>query len=76
MRGLELKICSVLQPSRQARSAAVSTPPAVEVWMPMRRDVDRCDPGCGLCSEAEMSLRMSLSGVVADFFTARGMSKL
>ena len=44
--------------------------------MPMRRDVDRCDPGCGLCSEAEISLRMSRSGVVADFFTARGMSEI
>jgi hypothetical protein len=31
MRGLELKICRVLQPMRQARSAAVSTPPEVEV---------------------------------------------
>ena len=40
MRGLELKICRVLQPRRQARSAEVSTPPAVEVWMPMRREAD------------------------------------
>jgi hypothetical protein len=71
MRGLELKICSVLHPSRQARSAEVSTPPAVDVWMPMRRDA-----GCGLCSLAGISLRMSLSGVVADFFTARGMTRL
>src|ERR1043166_2370578 len=38
-RGLEENICRVLQPRRYARSAAFSTPPAAEVWIPIRRDV-------------------------------------
>jgi hypothetical protein len=29
----------VLHPSRNARSAAFSTPPAIEVWIPIRREV-------------------------------------
>ena len=40
-RGLVEKIWKVLHPSQYARSAAFSTPPAMEVWMPMRREVKR-----------------------------------
>src|SRR5438034_6041016 len=38
-RGLEENICSVLEPRRYARSAAFSTPPAEDVWIPILRDV-------------------------------------
>src|SRR5688500_5363033 len=61
-RGLEENTWNALHPRRYARSAASSTPPAVETWMPMRRDVRQGgDAGAGclrmsLCSWAMVRL--------------------
>src|SRR5579859_2588903 len=46
IRGLELNICSVLQPNRYARSTAFATPPFVDVWIPMRSRVSLCGVFC------------------------------
>ena len=44
IRGLAEKIWKVLAPSSAAFSAAFSSEPAMEVWMPIRRDFMLADP--------------------------------
>src|SRR5512140_1230859 len=67
-RGLDENTCSELHPIRHARSAAVSTPPEVEQWMPTLRVF-----GAGEKGFAGRSFRMSFSGPLADLDTARGI---
>src|SRR4051812_23546878 len=55
-RGLDENTCSALHPSRYARSAAFSTPPAVDVCIPIRLDVS-----LGAVFGGGISFRMSFS---------------
>jgi len=62
--GLEEKTWKALHPSRYALSAAVSTPPAVEVCMPIFRDVSfGGSAGAG-------RLKMSFDSLLQECFTA------
>src|SRR5512142_3087465 len=75
--GLDENTCKVLQPRRHARSAAFSTPPATDVWMPIRRAVSHGGAfGAGIlrmsCSRAmERGIAFSAQWRVASLLRMR-----